>query len=66
MPHRTAHALSAPLKGARGALRAVEDFGSDPSRVPALPIADIARQEYAYLPQRRADVLHERHEPKPN
>jgi hypothetical protein len=33
--HRTAHAFLRTLKAARGALRAVEDFGSDPSRVPA-------------------------------
>src|SRR6516225_7950612 len=33
--HRTAHAFSAPLKGGPRRLRAVEDFGSDPSRAPA-------------------------------
>src|SRR6516164_3306358 len=33
--HRTARAFSAPLKGGPRRLRAVEDFGSDPSRVPA-------------------------------
>ena len=32
--HRTAHAFSAPLKGGPRRLRAVEVFGSDPSRVP--------------------------------
>jgi DNA invertase Pin-like site-specific DNA recombinase len=43
--HRTAHALSAPLKGARGALRAVEDFGSDPSRVPARMLSSQSASE---------------------